>query len=86
MTSGNLEPLAREICEIELRAAADFVEADLPKMLDRYWPVIAAEISGNLRDENGNLRPHSASEGLRAWDAWLDEHPKQPAAINPGKV
>ena len=77
MNSGNIEPLAREICERELRTAPGFVEADLQKLLDRYWPVIAAEISANLRDENGALRPHSVADGLRAWEAWLDEHPRR---------
>jgi hypothetical protein len=75
MTTGNLEPLARALCEKELRAIPGFVETDLHKQLDRYWPVIAAEILANLRDEVGALRLHSAAEGLHAWETWLDEHP-----------
>ena len=73
----NLEPLARSICEQELRDAPGFVEADLPGQVDRYWPVIAAEISAGLRTEDGELRNHSGAQGLQAWEAWLDDHPNQ---------
>lgn len=76
MTTGNLEPIARAICEQELRSAPGGVIADeLPALLDRFWPVIAAEISAGLRDESGALLQHSAEAGLTAWESWLDEHP-----------
>ena len=76
MTVGNIEPIARAICEQELRSMpGGVVETELPALLDRYWPVIAAEILAGLRDENGRLLPHSTDTGLDAWEAWLDEHP-----------
>ena len=78
MTTGNLEPIARAICEQELRSMPrGVVETELPALLDRFWPVIAAEISAGLRDENGILLPHSTQAGLTAWETWLDEHPSQ---------
>jgi hypothetical protein len=78
MGTANLEPVARAICEQELRSLpASVDEAALPAQVDRYWPVIAAEISAGLRDENGRLLPHSTEAGLAAWEAWLDEHSDQ---------
>ena len=76
MATENLEPVARRVCEQELRSLPGGVmEPELPALLDRYWPVIAAEISAGLRDENGTLLPHSVEAGLTAWETWLDEHP-----------
>lgn len=76
MTTENIEAIARAICERELRSMPDGVaEAELPALLDRFWPVIAAEISAGLRDENGARLPHSVEVGLAAWETWLDEHP-----------
>lgn len=83
MTTENIEAIARAICERELRSMPDSVaEAELPAFLDRFWPVIAAEISAGLRDENGVLLPHSAEVGLSAWENWLDEHPDQRRPIH----
>ncbi len=82
MVIGNLEPIARAVCEQELRSMpGGVVETELPALLDRFWPVIAAEISAGLRDENGTLLPHSAEAGLTAWESWLDEHPDQSKPI-----
>ena len=76
MTTENIEAIARATCEQELRSLpGGIIEAALPALLDRFWPVIAAEISAGLRDENGTLQPYSAEAGLSAWEAWLDEHP-----------
>lgn len=76
MTTENIEPIARAICEQELRNMPGGVtEPEMPALLDRFWPVIAAEISAGLRDESGNLLPHSVEAGLIAWETWLDEHP-----------
>ena len=57
--------------------AGNVTEAELPALVDRYWPVVAAEISAGLRDEDGRLLPHSTQVGVAAWEAWLDEHPEQ---------
>lgn len=78
MSTENIEPIARVICEQELRSMpGGIIEDDLPALPDRFWPVIAAEISAGLRDEDGVLLPHSADAGLIAWGTWIDEHPSQ---------
>lgn len=76
MTVANIEPIARAICEQELRSMpGSVIEAELPAQIDHYWPVIAAQISAGLRDERGTLLPHSIESGIAAWETWLDEHP-----------
>lgn len=45
MSTKNIEPIARAICEHELRSMpGGVIKGELPALLDRYWPVIAAEI------------------------------------------
>jgi hypothetical protein len=75
MTTGNIEPIAHAICEQELRSmACGVTETELPALLDRFWPVIAAEITADLREANSALLPHSTEAGLNAWETWLDGH------------
>jgi hypothetical protein len=68
----NIEPRARAICARELCCLADTTAATLPALVDRFWPVIAAELAAGLRDDDGDLLPHSALIGLAAWEDWLD--------------
>ncbi len=68
---GNVEPISRSICARELKnlhAAPDRT----PALIDRYWPVIAAELVAGLRDDDGKIIPHSVLDGLTAWENWLD--------------
>lgn len=68
----NIEPYARSICARELAGLPDTTTTNLPALVDRFWPVIAAELIAGLRNDNGNLLPHSAASGLEAWEDWLD--------------
>jgi hypothetical protein len=68
----NIEPFARAICERELRSMPDTPLAGLPALVDRFWPVIAAELVAGLRNDDGELVPHPVSTGLAAREDWLD--------------
>ncbi|GLR66397.1 hypothetical protein GCM10010909_10770 [Acidocella aquatica] len=68
----NIEPYARAICERELAGLPDMTTAALPALVDRFWPVIAAELIAGLRNDDGERLPHSAARGLEAWEDWLD--------------
>jgi hypothetical protein len=68
----NIEPFARAICERELRSMPDATLAGLPALVERFWPVIAAELVAGLRNDDGDLVPHPVSAGLAAWEDWLD--------------
>lgn len=68
----NIEPYARAICARELSGLPDTVIAELPALVDRFWPVIAAELTAGLRNDDGDLIPHSAVRRLEAWEDWLD--------------
>jgi hypothetical protein len=46
--------------------------ATLPALVERFWPVIAAELAAGLRNDDGELVRHPVSAGLAAWDDWLD--------------
>ena len=49
----NIEAVARDLCERQLRAAGAGASA-LSTAVDRYWHCIAAEIEAGLIDEHGN--------------------------------
>jgi hypothetical protein len=68
----NIEPFVRAICERELSSVPDTTPATLPALVDRFWPVIAAELAAGLRNDEGELVPHPVSVGLAAWEDWLD--------------
>ena len=72
--TANIEPVARAMCERELRAWTHVPSSEIPALVERYWPVIAAQINGGLRDDDGSLRKHSIPEGIAAWEDWLDNH------------
>jgi len=73
MATDNIEPIARAICERELRAAPNVSPSEIPALVERYWQVIAAQVVAGLRDEDGKTVPHTAATGIAAWEAWLDE-------------
>ena len=68
----NIEPIARAMCEKELRGWTHVASAEVPALVERYWPVIAAQIVAGLRDDDGNMVEHSVEQGLTAWEGWLD--------------
>ena len=68
----NIEPRARAICARELCCLPDTTAATLPAFVDRFWPVIAAELAAGLRGDEDPLLPHSVDIGIEAWEDWLD--------------
>jgi len=70
----NIEPVARYFCAADLRAAPNVAGWELPSLVDRYWKVVAAELMAGLRDDRGNIVPHSIEAGMAAWETWLEEH------------
>lgn len=69
----NIEPIARALCVRDLRGAPRIDAGELPGLVDRYWPAVAAELVAGLRDDEGNIVPHTAAEGIAAWERWLDD-------------
>ncbi len=69
----NIEPVARAWCARDLTIAPGVSDQALPSLVDRYWPVVAAEIAAGLRDDRGNVIPHPIETGIRAWHEWLDD-------------
>ncbi|TVR85021.1 MAG: hypothetical protein EA405_00005 [Rhodospirillales bacterium] len=71
----NIEAVARDLCERQLRAAGIATSA-LPTAVDRYWHCVAAEIETGVIDEQGNrLQPHDADRDLEAYRDWRRRHP-----------
>lgn len=68
----NIEPFARAICQRELSSMPGTTPATLPALVDRFWPVIAAELVAGLRNDDGDPVPHPVSAGIAAWEDWLD--------------
>lgn len=69
----NIEPIARAICARELQAAPRIDPDEMPALVDRCWPAVAAEMAAGLRDDDGNIIPHAAAAGIAAWEDWLDD-------------
>lgn len=74
MTASNIEPLARALCERDLRRAGT-PEINLAADVDRYWPCVAALIESGLIDDNGELVLHDLNTGLAAYRDWRQRHP-----------
>lgn len=73
MDTDNIEPVARAMCEREVRTWKHTASSDVPALVERYWPVYAAKLSAGLIDDDGRDVPHTVERGLEAWDSWLDE-------------
>ena len=72
---GNIEAVARDLCERRLRAAGTGTSA-LPMSVDRYWHCVAAKIEAGLIDEQGHhLLPYDADRDLEAYRDWRRRHP-----------
>jgi hypothetical protein len=72
--TNNIEPLARAICERDLRRAG-ISEKCLSADVDRYWHCVAAQIEAGLIDDNNALIPHNLETGLAAHRDWRARHP-----------
>ena len=71
----NIETVARDLCERELRAGGNSEDA-LAAAVDRYWHCVAAEIEAGLIDETGKrLRPFDGDRDLEAYRDWRRRHP-----------
>ena len=71
----NIEAIARDLCERQLRAAGTGTSA-LPIAVDRYWHCVAAEIEAGIIDEQGNrLQAYDADRDLEAYRDWRCRHP-----------
>ena len=74
MTVSNIEPLARSLCERDLRRAGT-PEIHLAAAVDRYWHCVASLIESGLIDDNAELVPHDLDTGLAAYRDWRSRHP-----------
>lgn len=71
----NLEPIARVLCERQLRMVGTDSRT-LAAAVDKYWHCVAAELEAGLIDERGNrLCPHDADRDLEAYRDWRRRHP-----------
>jgi hypothetical protein len=61
MNLGNIEAVARAICEDGIRTMY-LDPADLARAVDRYWHCVAAELEGG--------------EGVEAYRDWRARHPE----------
>lgn len=66
----NIEPVARAICARQFAVHNDV--AEVPALVERYWPVTAAMLEAGLIDDDGNEIPHSLDQGESAWADWRD--------------
>jgi len=73
-STSNIEPLARDICERDLRRAG-IPQASLSAEIDRYWHCVAAHIEAGLMDDDNELIPHDLDTGLAAYRDWRARHP-----------
>lgn len=73
MDVGNIEPVARAMCEREVKSWPHTASSDISALVERYWPVYAAKLSAGLIDDDGRDVPHTIERGLEAWESWLDE-------------
>jgi hypothetical protein len=72
----NIEPVARALCAKELGAVPSVSADELPGLVDRLWPAVAAQLAAGLRDDDGNTIHHTVAAGLAAWEDWLDSRPR----------
>ncbi len=70
----NIEPLARAICERDLRRFCQS-EAELAADVDRYWHCVAADIEAGFIDDSGQRINHELDVGVAAYRDWRARHP-----------
>lgn len=69
----NIEPVARAVCERDVRSWPSVAEAEIPGLVDRFWPVVASKIVAGLITDDGRFMPHPVEAGILAWERWLDD-------------
>lgn len=71
----NIEAVARDLCERQLREAG-IGTSELCPAVDRYWHCVAAEIEAGLIDQQGGrLLVLDADRDLEAYRDWRRRHP-----------
>ncbi len=74
-TDRNIETIARALCERHLLEMAVIPE-DKAAGVDRYWPMLAAEMEAGLIDSTGKrLAPLDFEASQAAYRDWLQRHP-----------
>lgn len=79
-STGNIEPVARFICERDFRRAGGTSEADLVAAVDRCWQVVASKIENGLVDDNNELILHDHEASLAAYRDRLKRHARPPSS------
>lgn len=75
MSTNNIEPLARAICERQLRAGGAVPEGEMAAAIDRLWHVVASQIEAGLIDDDAREVTHTLDAGLEAYRDWHRRHP-----------
>ena len=71
----NIETIARALCARHLQDMA-IVATDTAAGVDRYWPLLAAEMEAGLIDTAGNrLVPFDYDASQAAYRNWVQRHP-----------
>lgn len=71
----NIETMARALCERQLLEMA-VIAKDTAAGVDRYWPMLAAEMEAGLIDTAGKrLAPLNFEASQAAYRDWLQRHP-----------
>ena len=73
-STSNIEPLARAICERQLRVHCSS-EAEIAADVERYWHCVAAQIEAGFIDDAGQAVRHDVEAGLDAYVDWRARHP-----------
>ncbi|WP_029002755.1 hypothetical protein [Azorhizobium doebereinerae] len=68
----NVEAIARAVCERELQA--NWSGAALALAVEKFWPVVAAQIEAGHRTDDGEEIPVPLEAGLAAWRVWQARH------------
>lgn len=79
---GNVETRARAQCREDLKARG-WAPHDLELAVDRYWPVVAAEIIGNVFDEATALKPFDFEDRRLEYEQIMSPH-RAPPRLTPG--
>lgn len=70
----NIEAIARALCRRELQA--NLAGPDLALAVEKFWPVVAAQIEAGHRADDGEEIPVPLEAGLAAWRDWQARHPE----------
>lgn len=75
-STSNIEPLARAICERDLRRGGAVSEDEMAACVDRYWHCVAASLEAGLADDSRERTvSHGAEQVIEAYRDWRERHP-----------